>query len=73
MPRKYCHIELYGKEIFELKEKRLTHKQIGKKFGFSKDQIKQYFYRKYRNERKIAAGTAIKKKRQTGKRLYSDR
>ena len=40
MPREYRHIEQYGKEILELKEQGLTKREIGEKFGLSKEQIK---------------------------------
>lgn len=36
MPRSYRHIKDYEKEILELKENGLTHLEIGKKFGFTK-------------------------------------
>lgn len=62
MARSYRHIEQYEKEIFELKEKGLTQKEIGQKLGFTKDQIKQFIHRKHRKERKIAAGIVLKKK-----------
>ena len=35
MPRGYCHIERYEKEILKLKENGLTHRQIGEKLGFT--------------------------------------
>ena len=62
MPRGYCHIERYEKEILKLKENGLTHRQIGEKLGFSYEQVKQYFHRKHRKDRKLAAGKVIKKK-----------
>ena len=40
MPRKYRHIKEYEKEILELKKQGLTHRQIGERLGFSKEQIK---------------------------------
>lgn len=62
MPREYRHIEQYEKEIIELKEKGLTHRQIGEQLGFTREQVKEYFHRKYRKDRKIAAGIVVKKK-----------
>ena len=40
MPREYRHIEQYEKEIIELKEKGLTKREIGERYGISKDQVK---------------------------------
>lgn len=37
MARSYRHIQEYGKEILELKEKGLTHKEIAEKFGLTKE------------------------------------
>ena len=37
MPREYRHIEQYEKEIIKLKEKGLTKREIGERFGISKD------------------------------------
>ena len=62
MSRKYGHIKLYEKEILELKQEGLTQKEIAKKIGFSKDQIKEFFHRYNRNQRKLAAGIEIKPK-----------
>ena len=42
MPREYRHIKQYEKEILELKEKGLTKREIGEKFGLSKEQIKGF-------------------------------
>ena len=52
MSRKYGHIKLYEKEILELKQQGLTQKEIAKKLGFSKDQIKEFFHRYNRNQTK---------------------
>ena len=43
MPREYRCIKQYEKELFELKSQGLTLQQIGDKFGFSREQIKEYF------------------------------
>ena len=42
MPRKYNNIAMYKKEIFELREQGLTNRKIGKRFGFSLEQIEQF-------------------------------
>ena len=62
MARSYKHIQQYEKEILELKEQGLTHRQIGERFGFTKEQVKGFFYRYKENQRKIAAGIALRKK-----------
>ena len=40
MPRKYRHIKEYEKEIYELKGKGLTNREIAKKFNFELKQVK---------------------------------
>ncbi len=62
MPRSYSHIQMYEKEILELKKKGLTRKEIGEKLGFTSEQI-HGFTRRYNNkQRKLEAGIALKKK-----------
>ena len=62
MPREYRCIKQYEKELFELKSQGLTLQQIGDKFGFSREQIKEYFKRERRKERKLVEGISIKSK-----------
>ena len=62
MPREYRHIKECETEIFSLKEQGLTNRKIGKKFGLTKEQIKQFFKRHNANQRKLSAGIALKKK-----------
>ncbi len=62
MARNYRHIQMYGKEIFELKEKGLTHKEIGEKLGLTKEQVKEFVKREHKKERNAAAGITLKKK-----------
>ena len=62
MPRSYRHIKDYEKEILELKENGLTHREIAEKYGLTKEHIKQFFNRYNRNQRKLASGVAIKRK-----------
>ena len=62
MSRSYRHIKEYETEIFRLKEKGLTNREIGKRFGLTKEQIKQFFKRHNANQRKLAAGITLKKK-----------
>lgn len=62
MPREYRHIKDYETEIFRLKDQGLTQREIGDKLGFTKAQVKGFFKRHHLNQRKIAAGIAIKRK-----------
>lgn len=62
MARSYRHIQQYEKEIMELREQGLTHREIGERLGFIQNQIKEFFHRQHKKERKIAAGIALKKK-----------
>lgn len=59
MPRSYKHIKNYEKEILELKDNGLTHQEIGKRLGFTKEQIKGLVKRNNKAQRKIAAGIKI--------------
>ena len=62
MATNYRHIQMYGKEIFEMKEKGLTHKEIGEKLGLTKEQVKGFVKREHNKERNAAAGITLKKK-----------
>ena len=62
MPRDYRHIKEYEKVLYELKLEGLTLKEIGDKFGFSREQVKEFFKRERRKERRIAAGIGLKRK-----------
>ncbi len=62
MPIEYRHIQQYAKEILELKEKGLTHREIGEKFGFSREQVKEFFKREHIKQRKLVAGIEVKPK-----------
>ena len=62
MPREYRNIKMYELEILELKKQGLTKREIGEKFGFSKEQIHNYITRYNRNQRKLEAGIALKKR-----------
>ncbi len=62
MSRSYRHIKEYEKEIIELKAQGLTKREIGEKFGLSKEQIKNFLKNKRRRDEKIAAGMSIKRK-----------
>ena len=62
MARSYRRIQQYEKKILDLKEQGLTHKEIGDQLGFTRKQIKEFFYRQREKERKLEAGIALKKK-----------
>ena len=55
-------ISYYGKEIKELREKGLTHKEIGEELGFRREQIKKYFKREREREKKLSMGVMPKRK-----------
>lgn len=62
MPRNYRHIKEYEKEIYELKRKGWTNREIAEKFGFQLEQVKGLIKRHNASQRKLAAGMAIKRK-----------
>lgn len=62
MSRSYRHIKDYEKEILEMKAKGLTHKAIGERLGFSYEQVRGYFKRRYKRQRMIEAGKTVHKK-----------
>ncbi|MBQ8968075.1 hypothetical protein, partial [Ruminococcus sp.] len=62
MARSYKHIQQYEKEIFELKGKGLTLREIGERLGFTHKQLHDFITRYNANQRKIAAGIVIKPK-----------
>ena len=62
MLREYKHIKEYEKEILELKEKGVTNREIGERFGFSYEQVHNFISRYNERQRKLAAGIAIRKK-----------
>ena len=62
MAREYRHIKAYEKEILELKEQGHTLREIGERFGLSYEQVHNFISRHNEQQRKIAAGIAIRKK-----------
>jgi hypothetical protein len=62
MPREYRHIQQYENEILKLKEKGLTHREIGEQLGFTKVQVKRFFERYRNTQKKLNAGITIKPK-----------
>jgi DNA-binding CsgD family transcriptional regulator len=62
MPRSYRHIKEYEKEILELRAQGLTKREIGERLGFSIKQLTNFITRYNTNQRKLAAGIALKRK-----------
>ena len=62
MPRSYQHINDYEKEILELKSQGMTLREIGKKYGFTYDQMDNFISRYNAKQRKLKAGKTINKK-----------
>ena len=62
MPRNYINISMYEKEILELKKQGITNREIGLKYGLTKEQIKDFIKRYNRKQRKVEAGIALRKK-----------
>ena len=62
MPRSYTNISKYEKEILELKKQGINNREIGLKYGLTKEQIKDFIKRYNRKQRKVEAGIALRKK-----------
>lgn len=62
MSRSYRHIKEYEEEILKLKEGGITLREIGKKYGFTYEQVHNFISRHNINQRKVAAGIALKRK-----------
>ena len=62
MPRSYRHIKEHEKEILELKEQGLTLREIGKKYGFTYEQVHNFISRHNEKQRRVSAGIALRKK-----------
>ena len=52
MPREYLHIKQYEKEILQLKEEGLTHREIGERLGIEQIKIKKFVERYHAKEKK---------------------
>ena len=52
MARGYRHIQEYEKEILELKAQGATHREIAEHLGFTKEQVKGFFKRQHKKERR---------------------
>ena len=62
MSRSYKNMGKYEKEILELKSQGYTLREIGKKYGFTYDQVHNFISRYNTRQRKIDAGIVIRKK-----------
>ena len=62
MPREYRHIKQYETEILRLREERLTYREIGERLGIEQEKVKRFFERYHKNQRKLQAGIALKRK-----------
>lgn len=62
MARRYRHIKEYESEILELKSQGKTNREICEKFGFEIKQLKNFINRYNRNQRKLEARIALKRK-----------
>jgi transposase len=59
MPRKYVKIDVYGKEILELKREGKTNREIAQKLGADRKCIRNWVFRFNRQQRKLAAGIKL--------------
>ena len=59
MPRKYVKIDVYGKEILELKREGKTNREIAQKLGVDRKCIRNWVTRFNRQQRKLAAGIKL--------------
>ena len=62
MSREYRHIKQYERETIELKEQGKTQREITERFGFQQKQVKEFFHRYNKTQRKLSAGIVIKPK-----------
>lgn len=62
MSGKYRHIKIHEKEMLELKAKGLTVREIGERFGLTKEQTHDFFKRYNRNQRKSEKEKPVKRR-----------
>lgn len=62
MPRSYRHIKEYENEIIELRKQGKTKREICEKYGFTMKQLTNFITRYNTNQRKLAAGIALRRK-----------
>ena len=56
MSRQYTKVEKLSSVIYKLRAEGKTYRQIGEALGLTKEQIREFFHRQARKERRIAAG-----------------
>ena len=56
MSRQYTIVEKLSSVIYKLRAEGKTYRQIGEALGLTKEQIREFFHRQARKERRIAAG-----------------
>lgn len=62
MARSYRHIQEYEKEIIEMKEQGLTHREVAEKLGFTKKQVEEFIYRYKKKVQKLTDGIVVRPK-----------
>ena len=62
MQRKYTYIKDFEKELIEYIEQGHTLQETGEKYGFTYKEMRDFKTRYNRNQRKLAAGIAVKPK-----------
>ena len=62
MSRQYRHISEYESEIIKKYEEGKTLREIGNTFGFTYQQMRDFKTRYNKKQKKLAAGTTIKKR-----------
>lgn len=56
MPRKYTHVQELADEIYKRKAEGQSNREIGERYGLTKEQVKQLVFRENRKARRIEAG-----------------
>ena len=61
MPRKYEHVKKYEKEIFEMKARGKSNREISEHFGIEMKQLKDLICRHNRRNKKLQVGSVPSK------------
>ncbi|MBO4342736.1 MAG: hypothetical protein J5870_06555 [Clostridia bacterium] len=67
MAGEYRHIKQYEEELLKLRKDGLTLREIGERFGFTYEQMHEFFKRYNRKQRKLAAVIPLEPKGRTRK------
>lgn len=67
MPRRYRHIKQYETEMLKLKAEGVSLREIGNRYGLTREQTHDFFKRYNRKQRKIEAAKALHTKGQPSK------